>query len=123
MPGPQPVVIRDGFCCAPVYGSLDDAQAQGLARSFAALADPVRLRLLNILAGAETGEACVCDLTDLVDKSQPTVSHHLRVLSEAGLVSGTKRGRWVWYRTEPAQLAALGSVLQPHAGDEIPQPS
>jgi ArsR family transcriptional regulator len=116
--------VSDDFCCAPVAaGTLDEGQAQLLARVFAALADPVRLRLLNILTATEAGEACVCDLTGLVGKSQPTVSHHLKVLADAGLVSGTKRGRWVWYRTEPDQLAALGSALQPEAAPAGVPPS
>jgi ArsR family transcriptional regulator, arsenate/arsenite/antimonite-responsive transcriptional repressor len=117
-------VVTDDYCCASVAaGSLDEGEAQVLAGVFAALADPVRLRLLNILTGAEAGEACVCDLTSLVGKSQPTVSHHLKVLADAGLVTGSKRGRWVWYRTEPDQLAALGSALQPEASPARVAPS
>jgi ArsR family transcriptional regulator len=101
-------------CCAPLQAApLDDADAVSLARAFAALADPVRLRLLSILASAEAGEVCVCDLTGPVGKSQPTVSHHLKVLGDAGLVTSEKRGRWAWYRAVPARLDALRAVLAP----------
>jgi ArsR family transcriptional regulator len=82
-------------------------------RGVAALADPVRLRLLSILASAEAGEVCVCDLTGPVGKSQPTVSHHLKVLGDAGLVTSEKRGRWAWYRAVPGRLDALRAVLAP----------
>ena len=102
----------DDECCTPLAAAplgRDDATA--LARGFAALGDPVRLQLLSLLAAAESGEVCVCDLTEPVGKSQPTVSHHLKVLTDAGLVVGEKRGRWVWYRLVPARLDALRSTL------------
>ena len=100
------------LCCTPLQAApLSEGDATTLADGFAALADPVRLRLLSLLASAETGEVCVCDLTAPVGKSQPTVSHHLKVLAEAGLVVGDKRGRWVWYRVVPDQLRRLGAVL------------
>jgi ArsR family transcriptional regulator len=122
VPRTRRITVSDDFCCAPVAaGTLDEGQARLLAGVFAALADPVRLR--NILTGTEAGEACVCDLTGLVGKSQPTVSHHLKVLADAGLVTGTKRGRWVWYRTEPDQLTALGLALQPQAAPACELPS
>ena len=69
-----------------------------LARDFAALGDPVRLRLLSMIVSAPAGEACVCELVEPLHRSQPTVSHHLKILSDAGLIVGEKRGRWVWYR-------------------------
>jgi ArsR family transcriptional regulator len=104
----------DSVCCAPLQAApLDDADAVTLARAFSALADPVRLRLLSLLASAEAGEVCVCDLTEPVGKSQPTVSHHLKVLTEAGLVTSEKRGRWAWYRVAPDRLDALRAVLAP----------
>jgi ArsR family transcriptional regulator, arsenate/arsenite/antimonite-responsive transcriptional repressor len=85
-----------------------------LARGFAALADPTRLRLLNALASAESGEICACDFVEPMGKSQPTVSHHLRTLTEAGLIVGDKRGRWVWYSLVPERLEALrGALGQP----------
>jgi ArsR family transcriptional regulator, arsenate/arsenite/antimonite-responsive transcriptional repressor len=113
MPKTRVATVADQApCCGPVAtGTLDESGAQVLAGGFAALADPVRLRLLNILATAEAGEVCVCDLTTPVGRSQPTVSHHLRILTEAGLVAGDKRGRWVWYRIQPDRLAALGAAL------------
>ncbi len=78
---------------------------------FAVLADPVRLRLLSLLASAEAGEACVCELVEPLGRSQPTISHHLKILTDAGLIVGDKRGRWVWYRAVPERLAQLRSVL------------
>jgi ArsR family transcriptional regulator len=104
--------VVDEVCCTPLaLAPLDEAQAVVLARGFSALADPVRLRLLSLLADAEAGEVCVCDLTAPVGKSQPTVSHHLKILADAGLVTGDKRGRWVWYRIVPERLAQLRATL------------
>ena len=99
--------------CRPsvLSSSLSDDQATAAARDFAVLADPVRLRLLSLLVSAPAGEACVCDLVEPVRRSQPTVSHHLKVLADAGLVVREKRGRWVWYRPVPARLAQLRGVL------------
>jgi ArsR family transcriptional regulator len=82
-----------------------------LAEAFKALADPVRLQLLNLIATADGGEACACDLVEPVGKSQPTVSHHLKVLREAGLVEGEKRGTWIWYSVVPSRLEDLRRVL------------
>ena len=78
---------------------------------FAALADPARLRILSLLASAAAGEVCACDLVEPVGRAQPTVSHHLKVLSEAGLIVGDKRGRWIWYRLVPERLAQLRTAL------------
>jgi len=101
-------------CCPSVLASpLDAAQATDLARGFTALADPVRLRVLSILAAAGEGEICVCELVEPLGKSQPTVSHHLKILSDAGLVHGDRRGKWVWYSLDRARLADLRSALQP----------
>ena len=91
---------------------MAEREAIPLAKAFAALADPSRLRLLSLLASADEEEVCVCDLVGSVQRSQPTVSHHLKVLSEAGLVIGEKRGRWVWYRVVTERLAVLRSALQ-----------
>jgi ArsR family transcriptional regulator len=90
---------------------VSEADAGELARSFAALADPARLRVLSLLASAEAGEVCACDLVEPVGRSQPTVSDHLKVLSEAGLIVGDKRGRWIWYRALPDRLAQLRAAL------------
>jgi len=93
-------------CCAPVTaGVLDEAGAAELAGLFKVLADPARLRLLSMVSSSETGEACACDLVEPVGRSQPTVSHHLSVLVEAGLLEREKRGRWAWYRMVPERLA------------------
>ena len=94
--------VRSTECCASVLTApLDTSDATVLANGFSALADPVRLRVLSILAASPEGEVCVCDFVEPLAKSQPTVSHHLRVLSEAGLVQGDRRGKWVWYSLEP----------------------
>ena len=98
-------------CCPPVRATmLDEGQAAVLARSFGALADPVRLRLLSHIAAADD-EVCACDLTAVAGRSQPTVSHHMKLLFEAGLVTREKRGLWVWYRVVPEQLDALRAAL------------
>ncbi|MFN2505003.1 MAG: metalloregulator ArsR/SmtB family transcription factor [Acidimicrobiales bacterium] len=99
-------------CCPAVLAApLSEDAAEALARDFGVLADPARLRLLSLLASAPAGEVCVCELVEPLGRSQPTVSHHLRILAEAGLIVGDKRGRWVWYRIVPARLAELRGVL------------
>lgn len=97
-------------CCTPVLAApLDEAQAATLARGFAALADPVRLRLLSLIAAED--EVCACNLLEPLGKAQPTVSHHTKTLAEAGLIVGEKRGRWVYWRVVPEQVAALRDAL------------
>ena len=99
-------------CCAPLaIEVLSAPDAETLSRQFAALADPVRLRLLSLLATADGGAVCACDLVEPVGKSQPTVSHHLKVLVDAGLVTSERRGRNVWYGVVPAALEALRGAL------------
>ena len=99
-------------CCAPLTAEpLTMAQAEQVAPLLKALADPVRLRLLSLVASRAGGEACVCDLNDAFDLSQPTISHHLKVLHEAGLVDRDKRGVWVYYRVRPQALASLGALI------------
>jgi ArsR family transcriptional regulator, arsenate/arsenite/antimonite-responsive transcriptional repressor len=88
---------------------LGESDAAELAQVFAALADPVRLRLLSLIAAA--GEVCACDLLAPLDRSQPTVSHHTKVLADAGLIVGEKRGRWVWWSIVPARLAEVRDAL------------
>jgi ArsR family transcriptional regulator, arsenate/arsenite/antimonite-responsive transcriptional repressor len=101
-------------CCAPLQVTvLDEDEAAELARRFAALADPVRLRLLSLLATNPGGAVCACDLVEPVGRSQPTVSHHLKILREAGLVTSQKRGTNVWYAAVPAALATLQGALEP----------
>ncbi|MCX7619385.1 MAG: metalloregulator ArsR/SmtB family transcription factor [Acidimicrobiales bacterium] len=112
MAGPSAVNSVPAACCSLFVGELlSEEDAGELARMFAALADPARLRLLNLLAAAEDGEVCACDLVVPLGKSQPTVSHHLKVLSQAGLVRSEKRGRWVWYAVATDRLAALRQAL------------
>ena len=99
-------------CCPSVLEApLSEAQAGGLAQAFAALADPVRLRLLSLVAAAD--EVCSCDLQAPLGKSQPTISHHTKALSEAGLIVGERRGRWVWWQVVPERVAALQAALSP----------
>jgi ArsR family transcriptional regulator, arsenate/arsenite/antimonite-responsive transcriptional repressor len=103
---------RAAECCASVLAApLEVTDAAELATGFTALADPVRLRLLSILAAAPDGEVCVCDFVEPLAKSQPTVSHHLKVLSDAGLVQGDRRGKWVWYSLNRDRLAELRSAI------------
>jgi ArsR family transcriptional regulator len=90
---------------------LTEDQSVELARVFKALGDPVRLRLLSLIASHAGGEACVCDLTDAFNLTGPTISHHLKVLREAGIIDGERRGTWVYYRVLPAMLQTLSSVL------------
>ena len=102
----------EGICCAPVLaGALSDEEAEDLAAAFKVLADPVRLRLLSMIASTE--EACACDLVEPLERSQPTISHHLSVLTEAGLLTREKRGKWAWYRVVPDRLAGLRNALSP----------
>lgn len=99
-------------CCEPVLEApLSEAEAADLASAFKVLADPVRLRLFSLIASADGGEVCACDLVEPLARSQPTVSHHLSVLHDAGLLEREKRGRWVWYRAIPSRLAVLRDVL------------
>jgi len=102
----------DEPCCIPlVREPLTEDWAGDLARMFRALGDPVRLRLLSRVASHAGGEACVCDLSVGLDLSQPTISHHLKVLREAGLLECERRGTWVYYRVVPSALAQLSAVL------------
>ena len=104
-------------CCPSVLAApLTGAEAAQLAKGFAALADPVRLRLLSLIADQPDDEVCACGLVEPLGKSQPTVSHHLKVLREAGLVEGDKRGTWVWYRVVPEMLDRLRDSLSTTAG-------
>ena len=103
-------------CCEPLLaGALSEAEAEDLAAAFKVLADPARLRLLSIVASASAGEACVCELVEPVGRSQPTISHHLSVLTDAGLLTREKRGRWAWYRVVPERLAVLRHALGPNS--------
>jgi ArsR family transcriptional regulator len=114
-----PVAVRGACCSPPARDPLAVDQAAGLSKLFKAMADPVRLRLLSLIASHAGGEACVCDLTDAFDLTGPTISHHLKVLRESGLITGERRGTWVYYRVHPEVLARLSAVLVP-GGATVP---
>jgi ArsR family transcriptional regulator len=99
-------------CCSPLSAQpLTAEQAEQVAPLLKALADPVRLRLMSLVASHEGGEACICDLNGAFNLSQPTISHHMKVLRDAGLVDRDKRGVWVYYRARPQALASLGTLI------------
>lgn len=99
-------------CCEPVLGgALSEAEAEDLAAAFKVLSDPARLRLLSLIAATE--ETCACDLIEPIGRSQPTVSHHLSVLTEGGLLTREKRGKWAWYRLVPERISVLRDALAP----------
>ncbi|QDP95405.1 helix-turn-helix transcriptional regulator [Microlunatus elymi] len=99
-------------CCSPLTGgALDPDSAQQLARLFKALGDPTRVRLISLIAAAQDAEACICDLTDPVGLSQPTVSHHMKLLAEAGLVTREQRGKWAYYRLAENTFNTLRQAL------------
>ena len=104
-------------CCAPLAREpLTEDWAGDLARMFKAIGDPARLRMLSLIASHQGGESCVCDIAPAFDLSQPTISHHLKVLREAGLLDCERRGTWVYYRVIPSALAQLSAVLSPESG-------
>ena len=107
------LAVLPQLCCGPDVPALPKKQAEGLAARFKALADPTRVAIVNRLAQAE--ETCVCDLTAVFRLSQPTISHHLKVLREAGLVESSRRGTWAYYRVVPESLTALATALRPAA--------
>ena len=107
-------ILEAVACCAPLAAEpLTEEQASQVALVLKALGDPVRLRLLSLVMSYAGAEACVCDLNDAVDLSQPTVSHHLKVLHDVGLLDREKRGVWVYYRARPEALSALAALLSP----------
>ena len=104
--------VETAACCSPLMREPISAdQAERLAPLLKALADPVRLRLVSIVAASEGGEACVCDLNDAFDLSQPTISHHLKVLHDVGLLNRSKRGVWVYYAVRREVLADIATLL------------
>lgn len=112
VPHAGPVTVDDLACCAPLAREPLSAEAAGeLATLLKALADPARLRLLSLVQAHSGGEACVCELTAPIGLSQPTISHHLKVLTQAGLLTREKRGVWAYYRVVPQRLAALAAVI------------
>ena len=117
MPASRPSVgpvLELASCCDPLAADVpNETESERLAAAFRALGDPVRLRLLGMLLNATGGEICACDLVVPLGRSQPTVSHHLKVLREAGLITATRRGTNIWYAARPEQLDALRGVLGP----------
>lgn len=106
--------IQDLSACCPtgLSAPMDRATAERLARLLKAVADPARLQLLALLTSSPSGESCVCDLTGPLGLSQPTVSHHLRILTDAGLVARESRGTWAWYSVNADRLAELAALLK-----------
>lgn len=100
-------------CGGALEAPLDRQRADELAALLKAVADPIRLQLLSLIRAAPGGEACVCDLTDAVRLSQPTVSHHLKVLTDAGLLTRERRGSWAWFAVVPNRLADVGAIFTP----------
>ncbi len=103
------LVVLPVICCGPATEPLSEQERDELAARFKALADPTRVAIVNRLAAAE--EVCVCDLTETFELSQPTISHHLKILREAGLVESTRRGTWAYYRLVPEAIDALRGAL------------
>lgn len=113
--------VRPVACCTPLASEpLTLQQAEQVVPLLKAVADPVRLRLLSLVLASQGGEACVCDLTAAFELSQPTVSHHLKVLHEAGLLDRDKRGVWVFYRVRPDAMQALARLVGPAEGGGNP---
>ena len=107
----QPSTVLE-TCCSPVTGQvLDQAAAEQLAGALKAIADPARLRLISLVAASNAGEVCACDFTGPVGLSQPTVSHHLKILVDAGILDREQRGKWAYYRLVPGGLDRLGRLL------------
>ena len=108
------LVVLDGPECCPsgLTEPIDRASAEALAALLKAVADPARLQLLALIKASESGESCACDLSEPLGLSQPTVSHHLKVLTEAGLINRDKRGTWAWFSVVPERLAEIASVFR-----------
>src|SRR6266487_5349761 len=103
------IAVLPALCCGPETAPLEESERDELAARFKALADPTRVAIINSLSAAD--EVCVCNLTDAFDLSQPTISHHLKILREAGLVESTRRGTWAYYRLVPEAISALRGAL------------
>jgi ArsR family transcriptional regulator, arsenate/arsenite/antimonite-responsive transcriptional repressor len=109
-----PIIEHMEACCTPLReGEIDEAKASAMVPVLSALADPVRLRIVSMLMAAPGGSCCGCDMEEPLGLSQPTISHHLRVLREAGLVEGERRGRWVHYSVIPERLGEIAAALTP----------
>ncbi len=110
-PAAESQVVVDACATPLVREPIGETAAAGLAQVFRALADPVRLRLVSLIGAHQGGEACVCELTTAFDLTQPTISHHLKVLREAGIIDGERRGTWVYYWLVPAALERMAALL------------
>ncbi|SHN43207.1 ArsR/SmtB family transcription factor [Cryptosporangium aurantiacum] len=111
---PASLPLAFGACCSPLTGGeLSEEDAAALARVFKALGDPTRVRLVSLIAASPDGEACICDLIAPVGLAQPTVSHHMKLLADAGLVTRTQRGKWAYFRIVPEALSAAARALTP----------
>ncbi|MBN8424360.1 helix-turn-helix transcriptional regulator [Microbacterium esteraromaticum] len=109
-----PITIEQTACCVPrVASTLTSEDAERVARVFKALGDPARVMLLSLIAGSEGGEACICDLTEPVGLSQGTISHHMKLLTEAGLVTREQRGKWAYFALNDRALHAAADALRP----------
>lgn len=116
MPTQLSVIQTDAAaaCCSPLTGGVvDEEKAETLARVFKALGDPTRVKLVSLIAASAEGEACICDLTEPVGLSQPTVSHHMKLLVEAGLVNREQRGKWAYFSVVPNVLRSLATAIAP----------
>jgi ArsR family transcriptional regulator, arsenate/arsenite/antimonite-responsive transcriptional repressor len=111
-PRPGLPLLADEYCTTLVREPLTASQATELAQILKALADPTRLRLVSMVAAHERGEACVCDLTYPLGLTQPTISHHLKILVDAGIFTRDKRGKWAYYALVPSALDALAAILR-----------
>lgn len=114
----DPLTASDAAaCCAPLTGGvLDTAAAERLASVFKALADPARVKLVSLIAAADGGEACICDLTEPLGLTQPTVSHHMKLLVDSGLVNREQRGKWAYYTVDSEALNRIASAVSTHRG-------
>lgn len=111
-PTPLPMIAESACIAQDDARAIDAETAAAMASLLKALAEPLRLRMLSFIATTSSGEACVCDLSALADVSQPTVSHHLKVLRDVGVVTSQRRGTWVWYSIAPGFTAAVATVLE-----------
>lgn len=106
------IAVLNNNCCSVISDKITEAVAKELSESFSALSDPIRLRLFNLIASSETGEVCACELAEPLAKSQATISHHLKVLYNAGLLKKERRGTWIWYSVVKSKVTALRTALK-----------
>ena len=109
----------ESACCGGATQWIDHDDAEELARRLGALADPIRLQVVSVIANAPDGEVCACDFGEPLGRSQPTISHHLKVLTEAGVIEGDRRGRWIWYRLSEESVDQLATSLSGLASGQV----